>query len=203
MPQIGKIISDSCSPAKNNPRNGFSEKIIFGPPLLQDYRSLHRKTKELRCQKIFCDAIFWDSVITWKIGFYRINPLHVPVEFYVGFFTIIHTSDPPPVTHGTYRLSAPPFLRGAGIRCGKTTGGTLGNQKFFVEGGSTKWVEGFRSILKPSSGIFVTKKGVIQDNPGPTFQKILNYLKFCPRGFLGSLNTNMTLVFKNFQPKAP
>ena len=26
MPLIGKIISDSCSPAKNNPKNGFSEK---------------------------------------------------------------------------------------------------------------------------------------------------------------------------------
>ena len=38
MPLIGKIISDSCSPAKNNPRNGFSEKKIFGPPLLQDYQ---------------------------------------------------------------------------------------------------------------------------------------------------------------------
>ena len=44
------------------------------------------------------------------------------------------------------------------------------------------------------------QKAVMVDNPGATLQNFKNYLKICPRGFLGSLNTNLTPVFKNFQP---
>ena len=80
-----------------DPKNFFCATFIWSHPICS------REMTEVRIGKQMIKWVEVPKNFLWRnfLGLrnymknrFRIHLLHVPVEFYVGFFTIIHTSDP-------------------------------------------------------------------------------------------------------------